>query len=141
MVPFLEKTSSYLSDLGKVLKTLPPSERGLVRQGLSSVYGRHNSSMHSQKKTRSPRSESRSVPFITEENGKLLPGSYFSTSQTRSFGVTSSGDNTFFVSTGVLSYFSDGLLPLLRAYYKNVQQPMFGGRETTCGIATALIVN
>ena len=75
MVPFLKKICSYLSDFGKVLKTLPPSEGNLVRQGLSSVYGRHYSSMHSQKKTRSPRSGSKSVPFITEENGKLLPGS------------------------------------------------------------------
>ena len=41
MVPFLTKICSYLSDFGKVLKTIPLSEY---------------------------------VPFITEENGKLLPG-------------------------------------------------------------------
>ena len=112
MVPFLEKICSYLSDFGKVLKTLPPSERGLVRQGLSSVYGRgrHYSSMHSQKETRSPRSGSKSVPFITEENGKLLPGN------TRSFLFNcNSGDIPFLIPTGVLPYFSNGLLPLLRA--------------------------
>ena len=44
-------------------------------------------------------------------------------------------------STDVLLYFSDGLLPLLRAYYKNFfQKPLLSRNKTTLDIVTALIV-
>ena len=44
--------------------------------------------------------------------------------------------------TGVLLYFSDGLLPLLRAYYRNFfQKSMLSESKNTFDIATALLVN
>ena len=44
-------------------------------------------------------------------------------------------------SIDVLLYFSDGLLPLLRAYYKNFfQKPLLSRNKATLDIVTALIV-
>ena len=74
MADCLDFIASYVSNVGKVLKTLPPSEKGLVRQGLSSVHRRHYSSQSENVPT--PQSASKSMPFITDENGQLLPGKF-----------------------------------------------------------------
>lgn len=66
--PYLKKIGPYLSYFGKVLRMLPSSEKG---QDLSSVYAQNSPS---QNKSCSPCSESKSVQFITSENGQLLPG-------------------------------------------------------------------
>ena len=132
----LDFFASYLSNFGKVLRTLPSSEKGLVRQGLSSVQRQHYSSQTSEEKVPTPQSASKSVPFITDENGQLLPGK-FSNSL-----VTSSSCTYHYCSIGVLLYFSDGLLPLLRAYYKNFfHKSLLSGNKATFDIATALLVN
>jgi hypothetical protein len=72
MEDYLCFIASYLSNIGKVLKTLVPSQKGLVRQGLSSVHRRHYSSQSEDILT--PQSATKSIPFITDENGQLLPG-------------------------------------------------------------------
>lgn len=74
MEDYLGFIASYLSNIGKVLKTLPSSEKGLVRQGLSSVHRRHYTSQSENIPT--PQSATTSIPFITDENGHLLPGWY-----------------------------------------------------------------
>lgn len=66
--------AKYLSNFAKVLRTLSSSEKGLVRQGLSSVHRRYYSSQSSKEKVPTPQTASKSVPFITDENGQLLPG-------------------------------------------------------------------
>ena len=127
--------ASYLSNIGKVLKTLAPSQKGLVRQGLSSVHRRHYSSQS--EKVPTPQSATKSIPFITDENGQLLPG-------TKSiYSIVYSHINACrYHSTDVLLYFSDGLLPLLRAYYKNFfQKPLLSRNKATFDIVTALLVS
>ena len=71
----LEFIASYVSNIGQVLKTLAPSQQGLVRQGLSSVHRRHYSSQS--EKVPTPQSATKSIPFVTDENGQLLPGTKF----------------------------------------------------------------
>ena len=125
--------ASYLSNVGKVLKTLPPSEKGLVRQGLSSVHRRHYSSQSENVPT--PHSASKSIPFITDENGQLLPGKYINS-------LVSLHNHAHYCTTDVLLYFSDGLLPLLRAYYKNFfQKSLVSWSRATFDIVTALLVS
>ena len=74
MKDYLDTVATYLSNFGKVLKTLSSSEKSLVRQGLSSATRRHFSSRSAVKKIRTPQSDSKSVPFVTREDGQLLPG-------------------------------------------------------------------
>ena len=135
MEDYLGTIATYLSNLGKVLKTLHSSEKSLVRQSLSSASRRKFSSQSAMKKITTPQSDSKSVPFVTGEDGQLLPGK-------------SINSHAFFIMliiiihTGVLLYFSDGLLPLLRAYYRNFfQKSMLSRSKVTFDIATALLVN
>lgn len=75
MWEYLEHVALFLTNIGQVLKTLPSSEKNLVRKGLSTAASRrYSSSQLSRKKARTPRTESRAIPFITGENGQLLPG-------------------------------------------------------------------
>ena len=74
MWEYLDHIAVFLTNICKVLKMLPSSEKGLVRQGLSSATRRYSASQRGKRKTRTPRTESKAIPFITGENGQLLPG-------------------------------------------------------------------
>ena len=135
MEDYLGTIATYLSNLGKVLKTLPSSEKSLVRQGLSSASRRKFFSQSAIKKITTPQSDSKSVPFVTGEDGQLLPGKLINS---HAFYIML----IIVVHTGVLLYFSDGLIPLLRAYYRNFfQKSMLSRSKVTFDIATALLVN
>ena len=71
MEDYLGTIATYLYNIHKVLKTLPSSEKSLVRQGLSSASRRYFSYQSVPKKIQSG---STAVPFITGEDGQLFPG-------------------------------------------------------------------
>ena len=71
MWEYLEHIAVLLSNIWEVLHVMPRSEAQLVRRSLSqrySVSGRQ----HSVKLT--PRTRSKAVPFVTGDDGRLLPG-------------------------------------------------------------------
>ena len=72
MWQYLEQVATFISNMGKVLKKMPSSEKSLVRQGLSSATRRYSAS--ARKRVRTPRTESKAIPFITGDDGRLLPG-------------------------------------------------------------------
>lgn len=74
MWDYLDHIATFLSNMGKVLRTMPSSEKSLVRQGLSSATRRYTASQRARKRTRTPRTQSKAIPFITGDNGQLLPG-------------------------------------------------------------------
>ena len=71
MWQYLDHVATFLTETGKVLRTIPSSEKGLVRQGLLSRY---NNSFTSKKRNSTPQTKNKAIPFITGENGQLLPG-------------------------------------------------------------------
>lgn len=71
MWQYLGQVATFISNVGKVLRKMPSSEKGLVRQSLSSATRRYSSSS---KRARTPRTESKAMPFITGDDGRLLPG-------------------------------------------------------------------
>ena len=142
MWEYLDHVAVFLTNIGKVLKSLPSSEKSLVRQGLSSATKRYTSSQSTRRKTRTPRTESRAIPFITGNDGQLLPGRSNEVDDAV-FEVWS----TLLLIAGVLLYFSNGLLPLLTAYYKEFFVPS-RDRDTrqrqmavSAKIASALLVS
>jgi hypothetical protein len=74
MWQYLDQVATFISNVGMVLRKMPSSEKGLVRQGLSSTTRRYSTSY---KKARTPRTESKAIPFITGDDGNLLPGAYY----------------------------------------------------------------
>lgn len=74
MWEYLDHVAVFLTNIGRVLKNLPSSEKSLVRQGLSSATRRYTSSQSTKRWTRTPRTESKAIPFITGKDGQLLPG-------------------------------------------------------------------
>ena len=75
MWEYLSQVATFLTNMGKVLRTLPSSEKSLVRLGLSSTTRRYSSSYSSRgRKKRTPRTGSKAIPFITGKDGQLLPG-------------------------------------------------------------------
>ena len=73
MWQYLDQVATFISNIGEVLRKMPSSEKGLVRQGLSSATRRYSSSY---KRARTPRTQSKAMPFITGDDGMLLPGVY-----------------------------------------------------------------
>ena len=73
MWQYLDQVATFISNIGEVLRKMPSSEKGLVRQGLSSATRRYSSS---HKRARTPRTQSKAMPFITGDDGMLLPGVY-----------------------------------------------------------------
>ena len=68
---YLDQVATFMSNIGVVLRNMPSSEKGLVRQGLSSATRRYSASY---KRMRTPRTKSKAIPFITGDDGRLLPG-------------------------------------------------------------------
>ena len=52
---------------------MPRSETNLVRHGLSSASRRY-SAVDRTRRSQTPRTKSKAVPFVTGDDGKLLPG-------------------------------------------------------------------
>ena len=123
-----------MSNIGKVLKKMSSSEKSLVRHGLSSATRRYSSSY---KKVRTPHTEARLYCSLLE----TMEGYY----QVCAI-ISTSCHVMFILIAGVLLYFSDGLLPLLQAYYEVFFEPPQDAysRErqmnTSAKIATALLV-
>ena len=65
MWDYLEHMAFLLSNIGEVLRVMPRSETNLVRHGL-----RRFSSVG---QLETPCTKSKAVPFVTEDDGKLLP--------------------------------------------------------------------
>ena len=70
MWEYLEHIAVLLSNICEVLSVMPRSEAQLVRRGLSQRYSLDR--QHSVKIT--PHTRSKAVPFVTGDDGKLLPG-------------------------------------------------------------------
>ena len=73
MWDYLEHMAFLLSNIGEVLRVMPRSESNLVRQGLSSASRRYSASDR-QRRSKTPRTKSKAVPFVTGDDGRLLPG-------------------------------------------------------------------
>ena len=73
MWDYLEHMALLLSNIGEVLRVIPHSEAKLVRHGLSSASRRYTS-FGKQLRGKTPRTKSIAVPFVTGEDGNLLPG-------------------------------------------------------------------
>jgi len=120
MWDYLEHMAFLLSNIGKVLRVMPRSESNLVRQGLSSASRRYSASDR-QRRFKTPRTKSKAVPFVTGDDGRLLPG--------------------------LLLYFSDGILPLLKSFYAVFFDPSAGMSDRdrrlriSSDILTALLVS
>ena len=70
MWEYLEHIAVLLSNIWEVLHVMPQSEAKLLRRGLSQRYSLDR--QHSVKVT--PHTRSKAVPFVTGDDGKLLPG-------------------------------------------------------------------
>ena len=70
MWKYLEHIAVMLSNVVKVLRVMPQSEAQLLRRGLTQ---RCTSSV-GQRRIGTPRTTSEAVPFVTGDDGKLLPG-------------------------------------------------------------------
>jgi len=73
MWDYLEHMAFLLSNIGDVLRVMPRSESSLVCQGLSSASRRYSASDR-QRRSKTPRTKSKAVPFVTGDDGRLLPG-------------------------------------------------------------------
>ena len=73
MWDYLEHMALLLSNIGEVLRVMPRSEAKLVRHGLSSASRRYTS-FGKQLSGKTPRTKSIAVPFVTGDDGNLLPG-------------------------------------------------------------------
>ena len=71
MWEYLEHIAVLLSNLGEVLHVMPQSEAQFVRWSLS--HGYSPSDRHHRVKL-TPCTRSKAVPFVTGDDGKLLPG-------------------------------------------------------------------
>ena len=81
MWEFLEHTGTVLQRMADVLKAMSPSESKLVRQGLSSASRRFSIGVRRRANSKTPRTKSVGVPFVTGDDGKLLPGTYVGVSE------------------------------------------------------------
>ena len=72
MWEYLEHIAVLLSNIWEVLRVMPRSEAPLVRRGFSQRHSLDR--QHSVKVT--PQTRSKAVPFVTGDDGKLLPGVY-----------------------------------------------------------------
>jgi len=66
--------ASLLTNIGNVLRAIPPSESKLVRQSFSSMSRRQTVRSDKWKGPTTPHTRSKAVPFVTGEDGRLLPG-------------------------------------------------------------------
>lgn len=122
MWEYLDHIGTFLTNIGRILKTLPSSQKGLVRQGLSSATRRYGLSNHARRRVTIPKSESKAIPFITGDNGQLLPGKIYA-SFFYYYLMMWTYHLVIHLTTGVLLYFSDGVLPFLAAYYRFFFEP------------------
>lgn len=76
MWDYLEHMASLLTNIGKVLRAIPPSESKLVRLSLSSMSRRQTVRSDKRKESTTPHTRSKAVPFVTGEDGRLLPGEH-----------------------------------------------------------------
>ena len=73
MWDYFEHIAFLLSNIGNVLSVMPHSEMKLVRQSLSSASRKYSASDR-QRWSKAPLTRSKSIPFVTGDDGKLLPG-------------------------------------------------------------------
>ena len=73
MWDYLEHIAFVLSNIVKVLRVMPHSEAKLMRRGYTRRY---TSSVKQRRVKLAPHTASKSVPFVTGDDGKLLPGVY-----------------------------------------------------------------
>ena len=71
MWEYLEHIAVLLSNICEVLSVMPRSEAQLVRRGLSQRY---SLSDRQQRVKLIPHTRSKAVPFVTGDDGRLLPG-------------------------------------------------------------------
>lgn len=113
MWQYLEHLSTLLENIGIALRAVPDSERQWVREGMS-VRARTSSKVKRTSSQRSARTTSRSIEYVTSDGGELQPGTFCSL-------PTSTKPQP--LAAGVLPYFVDGVLPLLRYFYANLYSP------------------
>ena len=70
MWDYLEHIAFVLSNIVKVLRVMPQSEAKLLRRGFTRRY----TSSFRQPRFKTPRTPREAVPFVTGDDGKLLPG-------------------------------------------------------------------
>ena len=74
MWDYLEHMASLLTNIGKVLRAIPPSESKLVRKSFSSMSRRQTVRSDKRQDSTTPHTRSKAVSFVTGEDGRLLPG-------------------------------------------------------------------
>ena len=72
MWDYLEHIAFVLSNIVKVLRVMPHSEAKLLRRGFTRRY----TSSVRQPRVKTPRTTRETIPFVTGDDGKLLPGVY-----------------------------------------------------------------
>ena len=72
MWDYLEHIAFVLSNIVKVLRVMPQSEAKLLRRSFTRRY----TTSLKQRPTKAPHTKSKPVPFVTGDDGKLLPGVY-----------------------------------------------------------------
>ena len=123
MWDYLEHIAFVLSNIVKVLRVMPQSEAKLLRRSFTRRY----TTSLKQRPTKAPHTKSKPVPFVTGDDGKLLPGVYVICVHFClwvSFSVIHIHMNTFIKfpplplpPSGLLLYLCDCILPLLKSYY------------------------
>ena len=73
MWAYLEHLSEVLENIHRVLKDLPDADQEYIREGLTPRARSLSASMKMRPPKRRPRSH-HSVPFVTGEDGQLVPG-------------------------------------------------------------------
>ena len=72
MWDYLEHIAFVLSNIVNVLRVMPQSEAKLLRRSFTRRY----TTSLKQRPTKAPHTTSKPVPFVTGDDGKLLPGVY-----------------------------------------------------------------
>lgn len=73
---YLEHVATVLQGMSAVLRTVSDSEAGYLRLGLSALARSQSFSVSEsrQRRSRTPKTRSKAVPFVTGDDGGLVPG-------------------------------------------------------------------
>ena len=72
MWEYLDHLNTLMQNMGQVMRAMPDSEEAYVRKGLSPSSRSY--SISSMSRRCHPRTQSQAIPFVTGEDGELLPG-------------------------------------------------------------------
>ena len=121
MWEYLKHIAELLQNFKRVLQAVPDEDRDPFRRGLRASVRQRTYSFSVHLPAVRPRTASKAIPFLTGEDGNLLPA--------------------------VLEYFTEGIVTLLHVFYTSFFDPTSAGAledkevEVSVEIARALIVS